>query len=74
MKRILIVAAVAIAFLASCTDSQKSRVDIPEGRVLVSCSWKKDNLWVLTKDTTTGEMFFSEKTNYSILKGEINFK
>lgn len=81
MKKTLIIAAVAIAFLASCTDNQRARqfggtetVDIPEGRILVNCTWKQDDLWILTKDTTTGKMYFNEKSSFGVLEGEINFK
>ncbi len=81
MKKILIIAAVVIAFLASCTDNQRARqfggtetVDIPEGRILVNCTWKQDDLWILTKDTTTGKMYFNEKSSFGVLEGEINFK
>ena len=81
MKKILIIAAVAISFLASCTDNQRARqfggtetVDIPEGRILVNCTWKQDDLWILTKDTTTGKMYFNEKSSFGVLEGEINFK
>ena len=81
MKRILIIASVAVAFLASCTDNQRARqfggtetVDIPEGRILVNCTWKQDDLWILTKDTTTGKMYFNEKSSFGVLEGEINFK
>ena len=81
MKRILIIASVAVAFLASCTDNQRARqfggtetVDIPEGRILVNCTWKQDDLWILTKDTTTGKMYFNERSSFGVLEGEINFK
>jgi len=81
MKRILIIASVAVAFLASCTDNQRARqfggtetVDIPEGRILVNCTWKEEDLWILTKDTTTGKMYFNEKSSFGVLEGEINFK
>ncbi len=81
MKRILIIASVAVAFLASCTDNQRARqfggtetVDIPEGRILVNCTWKEEDLWILTKDTATGKMFFNEKSSFGVLEGEINFK
>ena len=81
MKIILIIATAAIAFLSSCTDNQRARqfggtetVDIPEGRVLVNCTWKQDDLWLLTKDTTTGEMLFNEKSSWGVMEGEINFK
>jgi hypothetical protein len=81
MKKILIIAITAIAFLTSCTDNARARqfggtetIDIPEGRILVNCTWKEADLWILTKDTATGEMFFNEKSSFGILEGEINFK
>lgn len=81
MKNFLILLAVAILTLASCTDNQRARqfggtetIDIPEGRILVNCTWKQDDLWILTKDTTTGKMYFNEKSSFGVLEGEINFK
>jgi hypothetical protein len=81
MKRILIIASVAVAFLASCTDNQRARqfggtetVDIPEGRILVNCTWKEEDLWILTKDTLTNKMYFNERSSLGVLEGEINFK
>lgn len=81
MKKFLILSAVAILTLASCTDNQRARsfggtetIDIPEGRILVNCTWKQDDLWLLTKDTTTGKMYFNEKSNWGVMEGEINFK
>jgi hypothetical protein len=65
----------------SCTDNARSRswggketVILHENEVLVNATWKETNLWLLTKDTTTGEMFFREKSSYGILEGEIQFK
>ena len=80
MRKIFILA-IAVLSLASCTDNQRARnfggtetIDIPEGRILVNCTWKKNNLWLLTKDTTTGKMYFNEKSSWGVVEGEINFK
>ena len=80
MKKIFILA-IAILSLASCTDNQKARkwggtetIEIPKGRILVNCTWKRDNLWILTKDTATGRMYFNEKSSFGILEGQIIFK
>jgi hypothetical protein len=69
-----------ILFVA-CTDNARSRswggketVILRENEVLVNATWKETNLWLLTKDTTTGEMFFREKSSYGIFEGEIQFK
>ena len=65
----------------SCTDNARSRswggketVTLRENEVLVNATWKETNLWLLTKDTTTNEMFFREKSSYGLLEGEIQFK
>jgi len=80
MRKIFILV-IAVLSLASCTDNQRARnfggtetIDIPEGRILVNCTWKKDDLWLLTKDTTTGKMYFNEKSSWGVIEGEINFK
>jgi len=80
MRKIFILA-VAIISLASCTANERARnyggtetIEIPEGRILINCTWKQDDLWVLTKDTTTGKMYFNEKSSWGIMEGEINFK
>jgi hypothetical protein len=81
MKNLLILSAVAITILSSCTDNQRARsfggtetVELPENRILVNCTWKQDDLWLLTKDTITGKMYFNEKSSWGMMEGEINFK
>jgi hypothetical protein len=81
MKNLLILSAVAIITLASCTDNQRARsfggtetVELPENRILINCTWKQDDLWLLTKDTITGKMYFNEKSSWGMMEGEINFK
>ena len=76
---------VAITLLAliltSCTGNQRARtfggeevVELPKNRVLLNSTWKQDNLWILTKDTITNEMFFQEKSSFGLLEGTIKFK
>jgi hypothetical protein len=52
----------------------KDEITLPEGRVLVNCTWRGDNLWILTRDTSTGITYFSERSPLGILEGEITFK
>lgn len=80
MRKIFILA-IAIVSLASCTANERARrfggtetIDIPEGRILVNCTWKQNDLWLLTKDTTTGKMYFNEKSSWGMVEGEINFE
>ena len=81
--KLIILAGVAFLVLSlfSCTDNQRARnfggsetIELPEHRVLVNCTWKQDDLWLLTKDTTTGKMYFNEKSSWGVMEGEINFK
>lgn len=67
--------------LFSCTANERARkfggtetVKLPENRVLVNCTWKQDDLWLLTKDTITGKMYFNEKSSWGLIQGEINFQ
>ena len=80
MKNLLIVAAAAIT-LASCTPNARARnfggtetIELPANRILVNCTWKETNLWILTKDTLTNKMYFNERSSLGVMEGEINFK
>ena len=81
--KLIILAGVAFLVLSlfSCTANERARnfggtetVKLPKNRVLVNCTWKQDDLWLLTKDTTTGKMYFNEKSSWGMMEGEINFK
>lgn len=58
-KTILI--AFAIIGIISCTDNSRTRnfggteiISIPHNEEFINITWKDDNLWVITKDTTSG--------------------
>ena len=81
--KLIILAGVALLVLSlfSCTANERARnfggtetVKLPKNRVLVNCTWKQDDLWLLTKDTTTGKMYFNEKSSWGMMEGEINFE
>ena len=81
--KLIILAGVALLVLSlfSCTANERARnfggtetVKLPQNRILVNCTWKQDDLWLLTKDTTTGKMYFNEKSSWGMMEGEINFK
>lgn len=83
--KLIILAGVAFLVLSlfSCTDNQRARqfggtetVDIPKGRIVVNCTWKRDDLWLLTKDTITGKMYFNKRARSfgGTETVEINFK
>lgn len=69
------------AILTSCTQNQRARsfggneiVKLPEHNILINSTWKQDNLWILTKDTLTGKLYFRESSSFGLLEGSIEFK
>lgn len=80
MKKLLL-GALLLLSITACTDNQRARtfggtetVELPENRILLNATWKESNLWVLTKDTVTGQTFFNEKSSWGALEGTIEFK
>ena len=80
MKKLLLGAIILFSVL-SCTDNQRARtfggeetIELPKNRVLLNATWKQADLWLLTKDTLTNEVFFNEKSNWGVLEGTIKFK
>lgn len=49
-------------------------VEIPQGYVLVNCTWKDSNLWLLLKDEKTGQLVFEERSALGILEGRVKFE
>lgn len=67
--------------LVACTENEMVRsyggsqkIKIPKDHVFINSTWKENNLWMLTKDTTTGKYYFSERSSYGILEGQIIFE
>ena len=80
MKKLLL-GAILLFSVLSCTDNQRARtfggeetIELPKNRVLLNATWKQADLWLLTKDTLTDEVFFNEKSNWGVLEGTIKFK
>ena len=80
MKKLLLGAILLFSTL-SCTGNQRARtfggeetIELPKNRVLLNATWKQADLWLLTKDTLTNEVFFNEKSNWGVLEGTIKFK
>jgi len=80
MKKVLYVV-LGVIMITSCTDNQRARswggteeVSLKKNEVLMNITWKGDDMWVLTKDTTTGECHFREHSSFGIIEGEIVLK
>jgi uncharacterized lipoprotein YehR (DUF1307 family) len=76
----VLIATAIIVSLSSCTDNQRARsfggteyITLDKGERMVNITWKKDHLWILTKqDTTKPTTYtFREKSSFGVLDGEI---
>ncbi len=79
MKKYLFAFALAIPLLfMSCTDNIKARnyggtekITLKPNEIALNVTWKETNLWICTKDTTTGIVYFREKSSWGVWEGEI---
>ena len=79
MKR-LALAVVALA-VVSCTDNVRARhfggteeIKLKPNEVVLNVTWKSDEMWICTKDTTTGVVYFREKSSWGMLEGTVIIK
>ena len=79
MKKILVILILSLGLL-SCTQNQKVKkyggtatINLPQGKKLINCTWKEDNLWYLTRNmlpNETAETYeLKEKSNYGVWEG-----
>ena len=80
MKLLLI--AVAILFLSSCTENTLARkfggtstVELESGQKLLNITWKENQLWTLTRNSRPGEPIetyeFKEHSAFGIIEGKV---
>lgn len=76
-----IFAIIGIVSMASCTDNQIARnyggteeVKLNPNEVVLNVTWKQDNMWICTKDTLTGIVYFREKSSWGLVEGSVIFK
>jgi hypothetical protein len=79
MKKVLIVLGLFLA--VSCTDNSRARswggteeITLPENEVLLTVTWKGDQMWVLTQDTLTKTNHFREHSSWGVVEGEVVLK
>lgn len=77
MKKSIIILA-ALFFTASCTENSRAKnwggtekMELKPNEVLINMTWKADDMWVQTLDTTTGLQYFREHSSYGVWEGEI---
>jgi hypothetical protein len=63
MKKIFVIAIAAMA-LASCTENERARrfggveeVELKPNEVVLNVTWKENEMWICTKDTTTNTVY-----------------
>jgi hypothetical protein len=82
MKKLLIIAGLAIA-LISCTENSRVKswggegtINLPKGRKLVNVTWKETQVWYLTRPMTikdTAEIYqFQEESSWGMVEGTYN--
>jgi uncharacterized lipoprotein YehR (DUF1307 family) len=80
MKKIFVIA-IATLSLASCTENERARrfggveeVELKPNEVVLNVTWKENEMWVCTKDTTTNTVYFREKSSWGVMEGTVILK
>lgn len=70
-----------LLLVTSCTENSRARnwggsetLELKEGEILQNMTWKNDDLWIQTIDTTTGVCYFRESSSWGVWEGEITIK
>lgn len=83
MKKVkcIFVMLLMIVTFTSCTENSRARyyggtetVELNQNEIVLSVTWKGGDMWVCTKDTTTGIVYFREKSNFGLIEGAVVFK
>lgn len=77
MNKIILVAITLLA-LVSCTDNERARnyggteiVNLQPQEKFINITWKQDNLWIVVQDTITGDFYAREKSSFGVLEGKV---
>ncbi len=80
MKKIFVIAIAAMS-LASCTENERARrfggveeVKLKPNEVVLNVTWKENEMWICTKDTTTNTVYFREKSSWGVMEGTVILK
>lgn len=83
MKKVIIILGLVCLVTSGCTENQnakrfggKETIYLSGSQRLVNATWKGDDLWLLTTwgNTPPKTYYFTEKSSYGILEGEICIK
>ncbi len=80
MKKIFVIA-IATLSLVSCTDNERARrfggveeVELKPNEVVLNVTWKENEMWICTKDTSTNITYFREKSSWGVMEGTVILK
>jgi len=80
MKKLLILFMGTI-MLASCTENQRVKnwggteeISLKKNEIVLNVTWKETQMWICTKDTVTGIVYFREKSNWGVMEGTVIIK
>ena len=79
MKHIIVLA-LLLAMTVGCTENSRAKnyggtatMDLPQGKKLVTVTWKDDELWVVTRQRREGEAIesyeFQEESSWGVFEG-----
>jgi len=81
MKKLLFIVVPMTILLTSCENTLTRKmggsmtVDLPQGKKLVTCTWKDDNFWYLERNAKPGETpetyTFKENSVHGLLQGTV---
>jgi hypothetical protein len=79
MKKLLFV--IALVSLTACTENARARrfggteeVSLKPNEVVLNVTWKESEMWICTKDTVSGVVYFREKSAWGVMEGTVILK
>lgn len=70
MKKLLIFLLMLSLFFASCTSNQRAKnfggttnIELSPGETFVNATWKDNNLWIITYDSTNHTYYMHEQSS-----------
>ncbi len=83
MKKTIVLVAVAMMTLVSCTENSRVKnfggqgtINLPQGRKLVNVTWKETEIWYLTRPMDTSDVpqtyTFHEESSWGVMEGTYN--
>jgi hypothetical protein len=80
MKK-LILAVALVSLATSCTENTRARrwggteeISLKPNEKVLNVTWKENEMWICTKDTVTGIVYFREKSSWGIMEGTVILK